>query len=55
MKELEHKDAPDVGGGYLGGPEDGCPPDLGYPQWPLTPDPFPEVDHNPMPSDPKVR
>jgi len=55
MKQLEHKDAPDIGGGYLPGPEGGCPPDLGYPQWPLAPDPFPEVDHNPMPSDPHVR
>jgi hypothetical protein len=55
MKELEHKDAPEIGGGYRPGPEGGCPPDLGYPQWPFAPVPFPDIEHDPMPSDPEVR
>lgn len=55
MKELEHKDAPDVGGGYLPGPGGDCFPPLDYPRWPLAPDRFPDIDPNPMPSDPVVR
>ncbi len=48
MKELELKDAPDVGGGIVTGPQGGCVPDLGFPHWPLAPDPF----GSPNPSDP---
>jgi hypothetical protein len=40
MKELELKDAPEVGGGNVSGPHGGCIPDLGYPNWPLAPEPF---------------
>lgn len=55
MKELDYKNAPDVGGGIVPLP-DGCsPPDIGYPQWPLAPDPYPDVDHSPYPADPEVR
>ena len=47
MKELELKDAPDVGGGNVAGPHGTCVP-IDYPNWPLAPDPF----GGPNPSDP---
>lgn len=39
MKEIDLKDAPDVGGGHVPGPLGGCVP-IDYPHWPLAPDPF---------------
>jgi hypothetical protein len=55
MKEIDYKDAPDVGGGYEPSPEGGCFPPLDYPRWPLAPEPFPDLEPRPMPSDTDVR
>ena len=55
MKQLDYQDASDVGGGIVPGPDGVSPPDLGYPQWPLAPGPFPDIDHSPLPSDPDIR
>lgn len=50
MKELELKDAPDVGGGNVAGPQGQCVP-IDYPHWPLAPDPFGAPDPNPADPD----